>query len=129
MFCTSRKLATSPVVEQWVQDARRHGTTDNYKGKRAHERTTWSASLAVRILSGPDKGLVIMVKARDVSMGGVGFVSRQKIDQHTRLEICAGNNARSVIGRVVHTTNTLGGQIVGVEFETRSPVTARRLAG
>ncbi|MCA9250158.1 MAG: PilZ domain-containing protein [Phycisphaerae bacterium] len=129
MFCTSRKLATSPVVEEWVQDARRCGTTDNYQGKRAFARTTWNATLAIRILTGPDKGLVIMVKARDVSLGGVGFLSRQKIDQHTRLEICAGNNTRSVIGRVVHTTNTLGGQIVGVEFETKAPIATRRLAG
>ncbi|GJM25910.1 MAG: hypothetical protein DHS20C16_23250 [Phycisphaerae bacterium] len=129
MFCTSRKLATSTVVEGWVKDARREGTTDNYKGKRVHERTTWNASLAVRILTGPDKGSVIMVKARDVSLGGAGFISRQKIDHHTRLEICAGNNARSVIGRVVHTTNTLGGQIVGVEFETKAPLSTRRLAG
>jgi hypothetical protein len=129
MFCTSRKLATSTVIQDWVQDACRQGTTDNYKGKRAHERTTWNASLAVRILTGPDKGSVIMVKARDVSLGGVGFLSRQKIEHHTRLEICAGNNARSVIGRVVHTTNTLGGQIIGVEFDTRTPVSTRRLAG
>ncbi len=129
MFCASRNLATSTVVQDWVNDARSHGTTDNYKGKRAFERTTWSASLAVRILNGPDKGSVIMVKARDISSGGVGFISRQKIDHHTRLEICAGNNARSVIGRVVHTTNTLGGQIVGVEFETSAPITPRRLAG
>ena len=129
MFCTSRKLATSTVVQDWVQDARRQGTTDNYQGKRAHERTTWNTILAVRVLTGPDKGSVIMVKARDVSLGGVGFVSRQKLEQHTRLEICAGNNNRSVIGRVVHTTNTLGGQIVGVEFETRAPLPPRRLAG
>ncbi len=129
MFCTSRKLATSSVILDWVNDARRNGTTDNYKGKRLHERTTWNASLAVRILTGPDKGSVIMVKARDVSLGGVGFLSRQKINHHTRLEICAGNNARSVTGRVVHTTNTLGGQIVGVEFDSSAPSPTRRLAG
>ncbi len=129
MFCTTQRLATTTVIQDWVRVAGRDGQADNYLGKRAHVRTTWTASLAIRILTGPDKGKVVMAKARDVSLGGVGFVSRLKIDQHTRLEICAGNNARSVVGRVTHQTRTLNGFIVGVEFDAPAPPPSKRLAG
>lgn len=129
MYHSSQKLATSAVIHEWVREASKGGMKDSYEGKRAHTRTTWSTPLAVKILSGPDKNTVVMVKAKDVSLGGVGFISRLQIPLHVEVEICAGNSARCVKGRVKHATNTVSGFIIGVEFDTPAPSPTRRLVG
>lgn len=129
MYCTSRKLATSTVVQAWVREAARDGKTDTYTGKRTTPRTTWDAPLAIKILSGLDKGKVIMAKARDISLGGLGLISRVEIPQHVEVEISVGSNARSAKGRIMHSSKALGGFIIGIKFDIPAPSPTRRLAG
>ncbi len=126
----SRKRETSEslTIRDWTEEAQISGVTDHYAGKRAHPRTTWSVSVVVKITSGKDTGELVYAKSKDVSLGGIGLLSRHNIPPHTAVEIWAGNHGQGVSGRVMHSTRTVAGYIIGVAFNTPAGNQLKRAA-
>ncbi len=117
MVATVRKFRRTPVVQTWVNHAAKTGQPDAYNGKRRWTRITWDATLAVSVLSGRHNGEILYVRAKDVSLGGLSFVSRKPLATHTPVEIAADCNPDSTTAVVRHCTPTIGGYIIGVEFD------------
>jgi hypothetical protein len=117
MTCVATTVRTGTVAQDWVTDATSSGgVVDAYAGKRRHTRVTWGATLLVQVLAGRNADEMIHAKAKDVSLGGVAFISRKKLANHTPVEIWAEGYEQSITGTVRHCTMTLSGYIVGVEF-------------
>ena len=117
------------VVRRWLVHAERTGTTDSYVGKRAWPRTTWSVSVIVKIISGRSTGELVYARGKDVSLGGIGFISRRNIPALTAVEIWAADHPQCVSGRVMHSTRTVNGYIIGVAFDAPAASRAQRAAG
>ena len=122
----SNEVAT---VTRWVTSARRTGATDTYVGKRRWARTTWSTSLAVKTLSGRQAGEITYARAKDVSLGGMGFLVRKRLKLNTQIEIAVEGHTQTVRAVVMHCTATLGAFIVGVAFAHVEDPGCRRAAG
>jgi hypothetical protein len=103
------------VVLTWVTQAESTGERDTYASKRHELRITWNASLAVRILDGPNSDQVHYCKAKDVSRLGLSFIARRDIRPDTRVEISA-DGPDTVNAVVRQSTMTVGSYIIGVEF-------------
>lgn len=103
------------VILSWVSQAESTGERDNYASKRHELRITWNASLAVRVLDGPDSNDVLYCKAKDVSRRGLSFIARRDIRPDTRVEISA-DGPEAAIAVVRQSTMTVGSYIIGVEF-------------
>ena len=129
MHCPIGEYDQASVVRSWLDQAERTGTTDLYVGKRAWPRTTWSVSVVVKIVSGRSTGELVYARGKDVSLGGIGFISRRNIPAHTVVEIWAADHPQCVSGRVMHSTRTVGGYIIGVAFDAPAAGRARRAAG
>ena len=123
------ELKRVSVVRNWVAEAQRTGTTDTYSGKRVWTRTTWGVSVVVKIVSGRNHGELVYARGKDVSLGGIGFVSRREIPVHTAVDIWAAEHPQCVSGRVMHCTRTVGGFIVGVALDTPAEERVQRAAG
>ena len=126
---TSETAKEIAIIESWNEEAEKTGTTDTYTGKRAWLRTTWNAPVIIKLTSGKNAGELIHAKAKDVSLGGIGIISRNDIPMHTAIEIWVGNHQQGVPGRVMHSTRTMVGFIIGVAFNTPAGNQLKRAAG
>lgn len=107
------------TVRQWVTEARVFGQECGYAGKRRHPRITWQAPLTVQILDGARVGESEYGAARDISEGGVGLRVRRSVPVWSHVRVTYDGDGRQVYGQVMHCTETVGGFIVGVQFQSQ----------
>jgi hypothetical protein len=110
------------VIADWLAEARITGTEDAYRGKRRWPRVTWQVPVTLEVHPGERRSRTCHATSRDISEGGLGLRLRQRLPAMAPVRVFIGEDERSVRGRVVHCTDTLGGFIVGVEFVSE-PVT------
>jgi hypothetical protein len=102
--------------QDWLRSAASGGTIDNYAGKRLFPRVTWRADLIVRICDGRLEGLHLQARARNISLGGVGVVTRAPIPAGAAVTVALAESLESVSGSVVHCTKIIQGFLVGISW-------------
>jgi hypothetical protein len=111
-------LGQSPhaILESWVGEAELTGHADSYLGKRRWPRFTWDAIMLVRIRDGKLEGKILRVRARNVSLGGVGVVTRTPLPAGTSVEVMVEGRPGGLRGEVVHCTTCIQGHLVGISL-------------
>ena len=115
------------VTMKWLADARRTGQKDTYTGKRSAPRYTWQSAVTIEILDDSDDA-DIYATTRDISAGGLGIRTRSRLAAGTLVRISTDATDESLLGRVRHCSESLGGFYVGIAFESDTPA-PRRTAG
>lgn len=105
---------TRTTLRDWLNDARLDGQEDHYAGKRTHPRVTWPIPVTARIMTGPRAGDVEYTALRDVSPVGVAFRLRRAIPVGDSVRVTCDTDERSVEGKVIRCTETVGGYVIGV---------------
>ncbi len=123
---TTRQTRNDEItIQRWLTDARRTGRKDNYAGKRRHPRFSWHAALTVEAVD--DEGQSQQyATARDIGVGGMGLKTRRRIDANTIIRVTVDATGESLVARVRHCSEALGGFIIGVEFQSANPPPARK---
>ncbi len=113
------------LVRGWVRRAAITGRTDSYEGKRQNARTSWSVPVVLR-LNEDGFERILYTMSRDVSLSGLGVVGKERLPVMTQVEIWVGSEDRCVMGRVMHCTQTIGGYVIGIEFDLCADCGARK---
>jgi len=104
------------IVRRWLAQVTESAERDQYTAKRQVLRTAWDNTIMVRFVDEPQRE-PLFVHARDLSEQGIGFFARQPVDLHTRLVLSADNPDETVSATVRRCTVTLGGYVVGADFD------------
>jgi hypothetical protein len=114
--CPAQRVDQKAVIADWLGQARKEGQEDTFAGKRRWPRVTWQVPVVLEINTGRGRTQTCYATSRDVSEGGLGLRTRQRVPVMALVRVTAGDDDRSVLGRVAHCTDTLGGFLVGIEF-------------
>lgn len=107
--------ATRQVATRWINDAKNWSKGDTFGGLRRSPRYQWRTPITVEILEGRDAGICCYANTQDISLGGLGFSCRQKLEQGVLICIC-DDNGDAVFGRVRHCEKNITTFQVGIEF-------------
>jgi hypothetical protein len=104
------------LIAAWLTEAKRDGIVDDYAGKRRWPRVTWQTQVTLQIDT-PRGTRTVFAAARDISEGGIGLRVRERLAAMTPVRVIIGETNEFVIGRVAHCTDSLGGFVIGIEFQ------------
>jgi len=105
------------VVRQWLAEAHVLGEESEYAGKRRHPRVAWQMPITVDILDGASAGESYYATSKDISEGGMGFRCRRAVPVWSCVRVTCDDDGQYVHGQVMHCTETVGGFIVGMQFQ------------
>ncbi|HEY3241985.1 MAG TPA: PilZ domain-containing protein [Phycisphaerae bacterium] len=109
-------VAETSEQRSWLHEALATGSVDAYIGKRRHARVSWNVPAILRVTL-DHRARLLYVSTRNVSASGMAVVCRERISAMSMIQVCIGGEERCVAGRVMHCTQTLGGYLIGIEFE------------
>ena len=102
------------LMKKWVERARlKGGLADTYEGKRRFERIRYPAHAELRITT-EDGERSIPIVMQDMSLGGLGFMSREAIPVGTAAQVRIAEHPEQIEGEVSHCTKIRGGFAVGL---------------
>lgn len=110
-------LRPQDIVSRWMNEALAINEGDTWLNRRRRTRYDWSPTLDVYSISNEDSALPIIAMGRNISEMGMGFRSRIKIPLHSCVLICRGGTSEGVRARVASCTQTVGGYVIGVQFD------------
>jgi hypothetical protein len=113
-------LKSAEVLTEWVADAAAQSESDAYLGKRQTLRYVWPAAIEAVIKPGAPGERKIYVTGRDVSEGGIGLLTRHDVPIGTPIWLRYaddGDKCPWVPGKIVHSTRTVAGYRLGVQFD------------
>jgi len=118
---TQSSEQTDPVavIQSWVDDASVDGDMDAYAGKRRWARVRWQVPVTIETRPAGTQQKCHYVTSRDVSAGGFGVWCNQPIEPGTKVRLSVHDGSESVDAQVKQCTETVGGFIIGVEFQTQ----------
>lgn len=107
---------TANALPSWLRDSLTTEPEDGVLNKRTKSRHTWTV-LARATLLGDTVAKQFLVKTFNVSLDGVGLITRIPLREIADLELVPENGfGEPVRVRVVHGTQTLQGYKVGCEL-------------
>lgn len=104
------------LVDTWLSEARKTGQGDNYAGKRRHPRYEWQVPAVIEVDPDLPSRRLLYATTRDISESGLGLRCRTRLPQFTNVRLYVNDGEEPVTAVVRHSTGTLGGFLVGVEF-------------
>lgn len=105
---------TANALPSWLGDSLTTEPEDGVLNKRTKSRHTWTV-LARATLLGDTVAKQFLVKTFNVSLDGVGLITRIPLRESADLELVPENGSGERV-RVVHGTQTLQGYKVGCEL-------------
>lgn len=105
------------IVKQWLTEATDVDGGDAYLNRRRHKRYIWTGTIDVYAGSHCRRSVPVMADCRDISEMGMGLRCRMKLAVGTTIYICRGGTGEGIRARVAVCTQTVGGYIVGVQFD------------
>ena len=103
-----------------MESAKNDPVPDNFSTKRKGPRFRWPAQLEIHVSKSADgegREEVCYVTGRDISENGVGFHCRRELHPLTEVEVLLDGEDVRVPAVVRHCTQTIGGFLVGADFE------------
>lgn len=111
---------TAETRQRWLESASQDPVPDNFSGKRQFARFRWPAQLEIHISASEDgegRAEVCYVTGRDISEVGVGFHCRRELLPFTLVQVLLDGEEVKVPAIVRHCTQTIGGFLVGADFQ------------
>ena len=113
-------IETVQARQRWLESAKDDPIPDNFSTKRQGPRFRWPARLEIHVSKSADgegRAEVCYVTGRDISEAGVGFKCRRELHPQTHVEVVLDGEDVKVSAVVRHCTQTIGGFLVGADFE------------
>ncbi len=125
MATTTLRLAPEQgdrsLTQQWLEEARQTGRSDEYTRKHRDPRFEWQVPLEVHFLNTDGRSETLYAYSRDVSEGGMAFECRQQIPAFTQVVVCRSGELVGVPVMTVSCTQGVTGYVMGCEYRFQEP--------
>lgn len=112
--------AKQTELPDWVREAIEEGEfTDDVPNKRGESRRVWTLMCSAESRDGP-AGYPVTARVFNVASGGVGLITRRRIEPAQRLRLIpeGASEDAAINVRVMHCTQTVQGFKIGCSFES-----------
>ena len=109
------------LKQQWLEEARRTGESDEHTRKHRDPRITWYEALEVYVASSGGGTESHYATAFNISDGGIGFRCRRQIPAFTQITVCRAGELVGLPAAIMHCLQTLTGYTIGAQFCFEQP--------